>query len=92
MISPSWRVALSQENTRPALAPLQHRQRSDMVLVCVGDDDCVDGIVGQKLELRQSLRAIELRMHPAVEDQPPSPKVQNVRIGADLNRTRQPCE
>src|SRR3954468_10535420 len=42
--------------------------------------------------MRESFRAIELGMQATVENQPAAGDVDDVAVGANLNRTRQPCE
>ena len=61
-----------------------HGQRADVVLMRVRNHDCFDVPAGDRLEVRQSILACVLRMHPAIEHKPVAADLKVVRVRANL--------
>ena len=60
---------LGHENARLRLPPHQHRQRADMVLMRMRNNDRVELSITEHFQIRQCFFALELRVHPAIEHQ-----------------------
>jgi len=73
------------ENARMGLAPHQYRERSDVILMRVSDQNRVDGLAVDRLPIRQRILAGIFGMHPAIENQPRSSRLEVVRVGTDLS-------
>ena len=65
-----FRGRFRHENTCPWLAPHQHRQRADVILMGVRDQDCFDFPIGDRFEIGQRILAGVLWMHSAIEHEP----------------------
>ena len=64
-----FRRRFGHEHARLRLAAHQHRQCADVVLMRMRNDDRVEPPAAERVQIRQRLFALELRMHPAIEDQ-----------------------
>ena len=62
----------------------QDRERAEVVVVCVRDDDVVDGAALDQLERRERVVAILVGVHPGVEDEAGAAELDVVARGRDL--------
>ena len=63
---------LGHEDARLRLAPHQDRQRADVVLMRMRNDNRFEPAVAERFPIRQRFLPFKLRVHPRVENEPTS--------------------
>ena len=79
-----FRRGLRHENTRAWKAPHRDRQRADVILMGMRNQDRLDPPTSDRLQMRQRILAGVFWMHPAIEQQPVPANLKIVRVRADL--------
>ncbi len=64
-------------------------QRADVIEMRMRNDDRIERAIAERLKVRQGCFAFLLRMHAAIEDEPPAGGLEVVAIGADLGAARE---
>ena len=72
------------ENARMGLVSHQYRERSDVILMRVTDENGVDGAALDWFPIRQRVLARVFRMHAAIENEARATRLKIVRVRADL--------
>src|SRR6266700_3303580 len=86
---PDLRAGLGHKDVRLRLTSHQHWQRADVIEVRMRNQNGIDLAIGNRPKVRQSILALLLGMHPAIEDNSLLPRFEIVTVGADLRPTRQ---
>ena len=79
----------SHEHARIRLTTHEHRQRSDMVLMSVADENHVDRAPIDRFPTGQSPFAVIFWMHAAIQNHPFATGLEIIRVRADLGPARQ---
>ncbi len=79
----------AHEHACPGLPAHQHGQRSDVVLMRVGEDDDVRAIVRDHAEVGERIVAGPARVHARIEQDFFPVDFEEVTIGADLGAARE---
>jgi hypothetical protein len=72
------------ENARVRLVAHQYRERSDVILMRMSDENCVDCLALDRLPIWERILTRIFGMHPAIENQPPASRLKIVGVRADL--------
>ncbi len=86
---PDLRASLGHKDVRLRLTSHQQWQRADVIEVRMRNQNGIDLAIGGRPKVRQSILALLLRMHAAIEDNSLLPRFEIVTVGADLGPTRQ---
>ena len=86
---PDLRAGLGHKDVRPRLTSHQHWQRADVIEVRMRNQNGIDLAIGDRPKVRQSILALLLGMHAAIEHDPLPVRTEIITIGADLGPTRQ---
>ena len=79
-----FRRCLRHENTRAWKAPHRDRQRADVILMGMRNQDRLNPPTSDRLQMRQRILAGVLWVHPAIEQYPVTADLKIVRVRADL--------
>ena len=86
---PDLRAGLGHKDVRLRLTSHQHWQRADVIEVRMRNQNGIDLAIDDRPKVRQSILALLLGMHAAIEDNSLLPRFEIVTVGADLGPTRQ---
>ena len=86
---PDLRAGLGHKDVRLRLTSHQHWQRTDVIEVRMRNQNGIDLAIGDRPKVGQSILALLLGMHAAIEDNSLLPRFEIVTVGADLGPTRQ---
>ena len=85
----NMRRRLGHKNRRLRLAARQHRQRTDVVLMRMGDDNCVHRAFGNLRKIRHHPESIDLRVRTGIEDDVLASDADPIRVRADSQVARE---
>lgn len=84
---PNFAGRFRHENARVRLVAHQYRERSDVILMRMSDKNGVECLALDGLPIWQRILTRIFGMHPAIENQPPASRLEEVRVRADLSMT-----
>ena len=83
------RARLGHEDGCLGLMSHQHWQGADVIEVGMRNQNGIDFAIGDRPKVRQSILALLLRVHPAIENDPLPVRTDIITVGADLSPTGQ---
>ena len=80
----NFRRGLCHENTRAWKAPHRDRQRADVILMGMRNQDRLDPPTSDRLQMRQRILPGVLWVHAAIEQQPVAANLKIIRVRANF--------